>query len=40
MFTVMMMHLQILQEEQFLEKAFGTQYIDYKNRVGRYLIFI
>ena len=39
-FTVIMMHLQILQEEQFLEKVLGKQYRDYKNKVGRYFIFI
>ena len=39
-FTVIMMHLQILQEEQFLEKVFGKQYREYKDKVGRYFIFI
>lgn len=35
--AITMLHLQILQEEQFLIKAFGDQYIQYKQRTGRYL---
>lgn len=31
-----MLHLQILQEEKFLSKAFGTEYDSYKNKVRRY----
>lgn len=30
-------HLQILNEEQFLIRAFGEEYIEYKKRVRRYL---
>ncbi len=38
--TITLMHLQILEEEKFLVKTFKNQYIDYKNKVGRYLLFI
>lgn len=36
-FAITMLHLQILQEEQYLAKAFGDVYINYKNKVYRYL---
>lgn len=36
-YAVMMLHLQILQEERFLENAFGEPYLNYKSRVFRYL---
>ena len=36
-FAMTMLHLQILQEEQFLVKAFGKEYSSYKNKVHRYL---
>ena len=36
-FAMVMLHLQILQEEQYLESAFGTAYIEYKKQVFRYL---
>ena len=36
-FAIVMLHLQILQEERFLESAFGTAYIEYKKQVFRYL---
>lgn len=36
-FAVTMLHLQILQEEAFLSKKFGAEYIAYKNKVRRYL---
>lgn len=35
--TLVLFHKQILGEEQFLEGAFGEEYIDYKNKVRRYL---
>lgn len=35
-FSVMMMHLQILQEEIYLENTFGREYNVYKKQVGRY----
>lgn len=37
--TIIMMHLQILEEEKFLEITFGNEYLVYKNKVGRYFIF-
>lgn len=37
--TIILMHLQILEEEKFLENTFGNKYIAYKNKVGRYFIF-
>ena len=37
LFAMVMLHLQILQEERFLEHAFGSAYIEYKNQVFRYL---
>ena len=37
--TILLMHLQILEEEKFLEITFGSKYLEYKNKVGRYLIF-
>lgn len=36
-FAVIMLHLQILQEERYLAKIFGDNYICYKNKVFRYL---
>ena len=36
-FTVTMLHLQILQEEHYLEAAFGEPYRNYKKQVFRYL---
>lgn len=39
-FTILMMHLQILEEEKFLEVTFGNNYLKYKNKVGRYFMFI
>lgn len=36
-FAIIMLHLQILQEEQYLTKAFGETYINYKNTVYRYI---
>jgi len=36
--TITLMHLQILQEEKFLEKTFDIQYVNYKNSVGRYFV--
>lgn len=32
-----MLHLQILQEEKYLLEEFGQEYIDYKNKVMRYI---
>ena len=38
LYAVVMLHLQILQEEQFLIAAFGEKYADYKKHTGRYFI--
>jgi protein-S-isoprenylcysteine O-methyltransferase Ste14 len=38
--TITLMHLQILEEEKYLENTFKNQYIVYKNKVGRYILFI
>ena len=35
--AVLSLHLQILAEEKFLTKAFGRDYIMYKQKTGRYL---
>lgn len=34
--AIVMLHIQILQEEPYLERVFGAAYIDYKSRVCRY----
>ena len=36
-FSAVMLHLQILQEEKFLPTVFGDEYTNYKNHVRRYL---
>ena len=36
-FAMIMLHLQILQEERYLESVFGTAYVEYKKQVFRYL---
>jgi protein-S-isoprenylcysteine O-methyltransferase Ste14 len=38
--TMIMMHLQILEEEKFLTVTFGNNYVEYKKKVGRYFMFI
>ena len=35
--TVAIHHSFVLKEEQFLEKRFGNNWLDYKKRVHRYL---
>lgn len=35
--AIIMFHLQILEEEKFLEQTFKEQYLDYKKKVRRYL---
>ena len=35
---VILLTLQVRSEEKRLEKDFGQEYLDYKNRVGRYLL--
>ena len=36
-FSIVMLHLQILSEEKYLSGVFGKDYTDYKHRVFRYL---
>ena len=36
-FAMVMLHLQILQEERYLESAFGAPYQEYRRQVFRYL---
>lgn len=36
-FTIVMLHLQILQEEKYLETTFGEVYFTYKKNTRRYL---
>ena len=36
-FAVTMLHLQILQEERYLAGVFGTEYLQYRHQVLRYL---
>lgn len=36
-FAMVMLHLQILQEERYLEKNFGESYREYRQHVFRYL---
>jgi protein-S-isoprenylcysteine O-methyltransferase Ste14 len=38
-FSVVMLHLQILEEEKFLPKVFGEEYENYRRSVGRYFLF-
>lgn len=37
LWVVIMLHRQILQEEKYLETAFGEEYLNYKKRTGRYI---
>lgn len=36
LFSIMMLHLQILQEEKYMAKTFGEEYLEYK-KVFRYI---
>lgn len=36
-FVIVMLHLQILQEERYLQQRFGEEYVAYKEKVSRYL---
>ncbi|MGB4661174.1 MAG: isoprenylcysteine carboxylmethyltransferase family protein [Mobilitalea sp.] len=38
--TIIIIHLQILEEEKFLEVTFGNKYVEYKSKVGRYFLFV
>jgi protein-S-isoprenylcysteine O-methyltransferase Ste14 len=37
---VLFMHLQILEEERYLPRIFGDEYLEYKEKTPRYLFFI
>ncbi len=37
LFAIVMLHMQILQEENYLSNVFGEEYTVYKKQVGRYL---
>ena len=39
LYAMIMLHLQILQEEQFLREAFGEKYTVYQQTAGRYFTF-
>lgn len=39
LFTIVMFHLQILEEEKFLDVTFGEEYRKYKRETGRYFLF-
>ena len=36
LFAMIMLHLQILEEEKFLEVFFGKEYVEYKGKTSRY----
>ncbi len=36
-FAMVMLHIQILQEEQYLTSVFKDDYINYKSQIYRYL---
>lgn len=36
-FAMIMLHLQILQEEKYLQEVFGEEYISYRERTYRYI---
>lgn len=40
LYSMVIYHLIILGEEKFLEGRFGEEYLEYKNKVRRYLIVI
>lgn len=37
LFSIVMLHLQILQEEKYMAKTFGEEYLEYKRKVFRYI---
>ncbi len=37
LFSIVMLHLQILQEEKYMAETFGEEYLEYKKKVFRYL---
>ena len=36
-FAIVMLHMQILKEEKYLTSAFGSEYLEYRHQVYRYL---
>lgn len=36
-FSILILHLQILEEEKFLPSVFGEDYLEYKKKTGRYI---
>ncbi len=37
LFSIVMLHLQILQEEKYIAETFGKEYLEYKKKVFRYI---
>lgn len=37
LFSIMMLHMQILQEEKYMAKTFGEEYLEYKKKVFSYI---
>lgn len=37
LFPIVMLHMQILQEEKYMEATFGQEYLEYKKKTFRYL---
>ena len=37
LFSIVMLHLQILQEEKYMAKTFGEEYLEYKKKGFRYI---
>jgi len=38
--SIIMLHLQILEEEKYLPTVFGTNYLEYKMKTARYFLFL
>ena len=36
-FSIILLHLQVLKEEEYLPMVFGNDYVIYRNQVGRYV---
>lgn len=37
LFSIVMLHMQILQEEKYMARTFGEEYLEYKKKVFRYI---
>jgi len=37
--AITLLHIQILEEEKYLKKAFGAEYTEYKKKTPRYILF-